>query len=421
MHKPDIEAGEVHSLVDRYVCHVLHRYPYMSTLDFRGLVENFTTGTPSPGQAFLVYMALATVARARADQYHNYAVTALLDDAVRGNPLTIMRSLIAMVLCALYNTRTGSYWHLLGIAIGKAISIGLHRLDPASTTTNGNPNEHEDYQRLFWALFILDRQASSACCQPMALKAQDIVTPVLRQNQFGSHSGNRDAIVLPELVEHAQVLSFFRQKHSMSTLYFSSIVSYWRDGNSLVAADASPTDRQLFAWLDMQLMLVLNQYVYDHRHEAVQQSVLGFESDIVEQTVKTSHGWLEGYMDRLDDGIALPCAIDPLLIATASIVCERIKLESKGHNDELEQLCKEVQILSLSLLSSLSERFTQAKDLRKALMLLDRTKALRRKSSNGQPDSATQSLHEWEQSKSIPRGLRKMLLQAITLSEDLTP
>jgi len=332
-----------------------------------------------------------------------------------------MRSLIAMVLCALYNTKMGSYWHLLGMAIGKAISIGLHRLDAASTTTNSTPNDHEDYQRLFWALFILDRQASSACCQPMALKMQDIVTPVLRQNQLGSHNGNRDATVLLESVEHAQVLSFFRHKQdSMSTLYFSSIVSYWRDGNSLVAAEASPADRQLFAWLDMQLMLVLNQYMYDHRHEALQQSVLGFENDIVEQTVKTSHGWLEGYMDRVDEGIAVPCAIDPLLIATASIVCERIKHELTGHSAELEQLCKEVQILSLSLLSTLSERFTQAKDLRKALMLLDRTKALRRKSSNGKPDSAMQSLQDWDQSKSIPRGLRKMLLQALALSEDLT-
>jgi len=167
-------------------------------------------------------------------------------------------------------------------------------------------------------------------------------------------------------------------------------------------------------------MLLMREWGGGGEGGNIQQSVLGFENDIVEQTVKTSHGWLEGYMDRVDEGIAMPYANDPLLIATASIVCERIRHELPGHNAELEQLCKEVQIWSLSLLSTLSERFTQAKLLRKALMLLDSTKALKRKSSNGQPDCARQSLQEWELSKSIPRGLRKMLLQALALSDDIT-
>lgn len=408
--KPEIDAGDL--LIDRYVCHVLHRYPYMSSIDIKRVWASFRTGEFSPEDAFLIYMALATVDKGTlASQCYAYATTTLLNDVVgsTGTPVTIMRSLVSMVLCSLYHTKMGSYWPLLGIAISKAISLGLHRLDTSST------NDHREYQRLFWILFILDRQASSAYCQPMALKAQDVVTPVLSQDQLSNSRGDRDAIVLPELVEHAQILSLFRQRHPMSTLYFSSIVSYWRDGNNLVNSEASPADRQLFAWLDIQLMLVLNQYVQDHRQEAVQQSVLGFEEEIVEQTVRTAHAWLEAYMERLDDGVAMPCAIDPLLIATASITCERIQKESiSGQDTELEQLCKEVQILSLSLLSSLSERFTQAKDLRKALMLLDRTRALRRKSSGGPPDSATQSLHEWEHNKSIPRGLRKMLLQALT-------
>jgi len=158
-------------LLDKYIRIILQRYPFMDAQSLRqahdsvtheSTNENDSTDKNKVQQRLLVYLAIATVAfsdsaianRLLARQLHSLASETLLTTPTATMPLGTLRCLVALTLCSLYNEEAGSLWHLLGIAVSRAVSMGLHRIDHPYSPTDG---ESYDGCRIFWILYILDR------------------------------------------------------------------------------------------------------------------------------------------------------------------------------------------------------------------------------------------------------------------------
>jgi len=210
----------------------------------------------------------------------------------------------------------------------------------------------------------------------------------------------------------------------MPILYFSSMIASWRETASL--CDLSQHDdyyHELMSWLDLQLTMVL---YHDSRSTTIlneqQQYASGLDEDDRHQNaLSVCHDWLESFSNLVEDELAMPCVFDPCLIVRARITCEQISRQQSitSHEFNLQNQVKSIEMLSVSLLGSLGPRFTSAKELRKALMLLHRMNSsqsgrgsLQRRESHVDNQQSSQ-LIKWEQMKAIPRSLRQLLMVAL--------
>jgi len=158
-------------LLKKYTRIVLQRYPFMDagslTQAHDLVIKDQNDGNDSTDQdkvqrQLLVYLAIATTAfsddaianKLLARQLHSLASDSLSHTPTATMPIGALRCLVALTLCSLYNEEAGSLWHLLGIAVSRAVSMGLHRIDQRHSPTNG---ESYDGSRIFWTLYILDR------------------------------------------------------------------------------------------------------------------------------------------------------------------------------------------------------------------------------------------------------------------------
>jgi hypothetical protein len=125
-----------------------------------------TTTAPvsqAPHDILLVYIGIATGILMSPDYRHKEGVSiALAQTAFRLVPQVlresdnapIVRSLIALAIYSTYSTLGGSTWHLMGLALARAMSAGMHT-EGVSDCRAAEPERRES-GRLFWALYALD-------------------------------------------------------------------------------------------------------------------------------------------------------------------------------------------------------------------------------------------------------------------------
>lgn len=127
----------------------------------KGNLEKLTSDAPH--DLFLVYMAIATglLISAKFRYMENIALSlakhafGLLPELLKGsNNSCIVRSLIAFAIFSMYSTLGGSTWHLVGLALTRAMSSGMHTGE-ISDWLSTEPGKLEN-SRLFWALYVLD-------------------------------------------------------------------------------------------------------------------------------------------------------------------------------------------------------------------------------------------------------------------------
>lgn len=199
------------------------------------------------------------------------------------------------------------------------------------------------------------------------------------------------------------------------------MVYSWCEGKP--QGDASinkPLEQELYARLSSQLLLDLGQCVRPVG-SGDELSKLGFEEDLHQKTITTCHKWLDCLFRHFEEEIAVPTVLDPFLITTAGVVCDRLQRELPiSENPALRQCCSEIHTYAVSLLTSLTNKFNIVKDLRKLLMLQHRLRATVAGSAYGRASDnsaelrgvATQ-LSEWEHMMEIPRPLRRMMLESL--------
>jgi hypothetical protein len=117
----------------------------------------------APHDILLVYIGIATGILMSPDYKYRESVSITLAQAAfrllprilsESDNAPIVRSLIALALYSTYSTLGGSTWHLMGLALARAISAGMHT-EGVSDCRAAEPERRES-GRLFWALYALD-------------------------------------------------------------------------------------------------------------------------------------------------------------------------------------------------------------------------------------------------------------------------
>jgi hypothetical protein len=130
------------------------------------LSQRGTTTTPvsqAPHNILLVYIGIATGILLSTDYRHKESVSITLAQAAfrllprilsEADNAQIVRSLIALAIYSTYSTLGGSTWHLMGLALARAMSAGMHT--GGVSDCRAAELEKRESGRLFWALYALD-------------------------------------------------------------------------------------------------------------------------------------------------------------------------------------------------------------------------------------------------------------------------
>lgn len=140
---------------------------------------------------------------------------------------TAIQCLILQIILSLYYPSAGSTWHLLGLALSKAVSAGLHR-----STPDGAANEEgKQVVMLFWMLYFLDRTIAGLMGRPFGIEDDDIALeiPALPTQQYLENSTAVSEAIFIWKVHHAHLLSQWRQSSNFDLDVSFASYEYWKD------------------------------------------------------------------------------------------------------------------------------------------------------------------------------------------------
>jgi hypothetical protein len=139
--------------------------------------------------------------------------------------LTVVQCLTALATCSLYTTYGGSLWHLLGLAMTRCVSAGMHTTRVSDITSDNVSKAHNG--RAFWALYILDTTLSTAMDRPFCLNDSDIM--VSRPSTPQPGATDAEVVALRYSIQHAQLLRSIRNHAEEDMLCHFVNLCHWRE------------------------------------------------------------------------------------------------------------------------------------------------------------------------------------------------
>lgn len=155
----------------------------------KGQAEDLSSRAPQ--NLFLVYLAIATGIFLSPDfRYKESFAVTLYQSALRlmsrilsgSDNGSIIRSLIALAIFSTYNTLGGSTWHLIGLALARTMSSGMHTFGVSDL--NASDSEKRENGRLFWSLYILDASVPHAFRERLVLTRITVRSALLWRDLF---------------------------------------------------------------------------------------------------------------------------------------------------------------------------------------------------------------------------------------------
>lgn len=149
------------------ICPFLERNDFLAK--YANVMDNLEKGrsedlaSRAPHDMFLVYVVIATgILLSPNFQHKESFVVALAQSALRlmnrliseADNACILRSLLALAIFSVYSSLGGSTWHLIGLALARTMSSGMHT-SGVSDLSAADPEKIEN-GRLFWSIYILD-------------------------------------------------------------------------------------------------------------------------------------------------------------------------------------------------------------------------------------------------------------------------
>lgn len=195
-----------------------------------------TTAASMPDSIVVAYSVLAlgatvsphhAVLQKHAIKIVDVSKRALSRVLTTADDVTAIQCLVLQTLLSLYYPCAGSTWHLLGLALSKAVSAGLHR--STSATTEGE--EAANAATIFWLLYVLDRNTSSLMGRPLGLQDDDIALelPALATTQSVNDIAAASEAMFVWKVHHARMLSQWRQSSSFDLDVGFASYEYWNE------------------------------------------------------------------------------------------------------------------------------------------------------------------------------------------------
>jgi hypothetical protein len=145
-------------------------------IDSKELVEDFekffdtsddTTSDPKcllPVKRFNLYLSMATGAllspgsgglQGLASNYHAAAMKLFPGIIESGTRLDILYCMLSLIIYSLHSALGGSAWHLMGLAMKKAIAFRFHK--DVDSDAQMAPGMLKARRNVFWSLYTLDR------------------------------------------------------------------------------------------------------------------------------------------------------------------------------------------------------------------------------------------------------------------------
>ncbi|KAI3012618.1 transcriptional regulator family: Fungal Specific TF [Aspergillus niger] len=177
--------------MDRFFGQTKALCPFIDEEEMLGYCDSFfnssqeSQATPYTSfRDFNVYMAAAIGILLSPDSGIEFFASSLHSAAMQKFPsiirsnddMGLLHSLLLLIIYSMFSSVGGSTWHLVGLAMKKAISYGFHK-EPLSDL--GIPEEKLTRRRgIFWNLYILDRTISCAMDRPFSIEDEDITLQV---------------------------------------------------------------------------------------------------------------------------------------------------------------------------------------------------------------------------------------------------
>ncbi|GLA57499.1 hypothetical protein AtubIFM54640_003635 [Aspergillus tubingensis] len=142
--------------------HVSHTISYTAFRDFNVYMATAIGMLLSPESGIELF----------ASSLHSTAMQSFPTILGSNDDLNMLHSMQLMIIYSMFSSMGGSTWHLVGLAMKKAISYRFHK-EPLSDI--GIPEQKLNRRRnIFWNLYILDRTISCAMDRPFSIEDEDV-------------------------------------------------------------------------------------------------------------------------------------------------------------------------------------------------------------------------------------------------------
>jgi hypothetical protein len=288
---------------------------------------------------------------------------AILPEVAATSPATeTVQYLLLASLLSLHQYNEPLAWHLLGLAITKAISAGLHRGRTSRSTGL-------DTSWLFWTLYKLDRSFATVLDRPFSIEDGDISLEPPQAS--GSVSPSEDPIASVRQFSHwqthyAMLLSTWRRQPILELDACYASLCYWRESCSDYIIH-SPRDTQGQGGLQTSLSLcqltcrALVLLVYHFRvRSAVPDPLQDLKTDLKTEYVRLVTLY-KASLDRGDLSHTILDAYDVFNITVAYIYNCQTSVADGNKGIGVSDM-RHVST-ALSLLRTMSDRLNELSDL----------------------------------------------------------
>ncbi|GKZ26987.1 hypothetical protein AbraIFM66951_005803 [Aspergillus brasiliensis] len=204
---PALTREIVVECMDRFFDGTKALCPYIDEGELLGYRDSFFDSSQEPQKTsytafrdFNVYMAAAigillspeSSVEMFASSLHSAAMQRFPSILGGNDDMNMLHSLVLLIIYSMFSSTGGSTWHLVGLAMKKAISYRFHK-EPLSDL--GIPEQTINRRRsIFWNLYILDRTISCAMDRPFSIEDEDIT---LQHPSYGGGIHSPDSLDFP--------------------------------------------------------------------------------------------------------------------------------------------------------------------------------------------------------------------------------
>ncbi|PWY71423.1 hypothetical protein BO83DRAFT_399663 [Aspergillus eucalypticola CBS 122712] len=339
---PYINEGEMLEYCDSFFdgSHVSHAISYTAFRDFNVYMATAIGMLLSPESGIELF----------ASSLHSTAMQRFPTILGSNDDLKMLHSMQLLIIYSMFSSMGGSTWHLVGLAMKKAISFRFHK-EPLSDI--GIPEQKLNRRRtIFWNLYTLDRSAQWTGHSALKMK-------ILRFNP-------PDTLDFPAyVVMHARLISKMRgSSHQQSIFHYGSF-SYWRDiPRGTMGSNISPTSSRTLRQLTCRSMVCLAQISGFERNAT---RVFGTTHTIRQDIINTCSEYISNEYLAVENDCFTGSFVDAFDIFSAGVV-----LICLGRMSPSSDVPNAASVLNkcTSLLTLLGERFSALKALCRVLWCL---------------------------------------------------
>ena len=191
--------------------------------------------------------------------------------------------LFLQALVAMYHQSAPSSWHLLGLAITKAIARGLHN----KSVRERSVSENDANCDIFWNLFVMDRTMALVMDRPFSIDGGDITLELpCVSSEDQSELSRTIGTIQVWIVQYMNMLSQWRVSGLGHLTQYFGDYKYWRRRSNELVEDVTSLTADKHADTNTLLTFVLR-----YQYQLSSRALLQLSRDLVIQHSESQTVW----------------------------------------------------------------------------------------------------------------------------------